>query len=911
MFVVQSEDVGEVRTQELGSNNFNAGVQRTETPQQALAPPRENGSGGATPNYIGNKFASQAQTVLYTDEARDAIYDVSSKIPKAIDSVIAMDVAHFLSRPRKITSVTWNGATALGTDLLSALAPYDNFLSGSRISPKVDNFAFIRGTMKVKIVINSTPFNYGALRLVWQPNARAGTGITMRVPLTANSANFVPLSQLPGAWLYPQNNQGITMTLPYTNPYTWIDIRGSTFNYWRPRDMGLLNLVVYNQLQSANGATPSVTIAIYSWMENVELSAPSTTIYNQSGDRVLKRQPNFGKRFVPRANSVAPAPREYTVSDQIQSASEAISTMEDVPIFGDFAKVASQIGKGVAKVGKALGFSDPTSISDVPPIKMQNAPVFASPDISYPYQPLAIDYKNEVTIDPAICGIKTEDELHIRDFASKESYLTTITIDQTTTAEQVLATFNVTPNLRVYDNVAGTGYSARHIHTPLSLSASLFDYWRGSIKLRFVVVASPYHKARIKLQHEPAPNNVNYYASTGFEETLQTAILDVGVDQDYTMTIPYENYAAWLRCGDIDDASSLFGVQSTTLTGNNAYSPSYSNGQVYLRLLTTLSGPTATSTVYINVFVSGGDDFELASPAELSTYTVGNARSLWVRQSSDKLTIVNKESTMVGEYKTEEASIPSSISVPDMLYHTYMGEKVENFRQLLRRKVKYATLTMPTAPAGMPSLVQFAIPSVPLFPGYNPNGYHLARNIAASANIPFSFGNITPFALLKACFLGWRGSMNWLITDDFRTINGLVANKYWSLLTPTPLATFSQITAPTAAGRIASSIATNTFETYTAPPILTSGGAYEPRETGAPLAITLPYYALAKMLPGDDSVVARDGVARRPTDILVSGTVNAGLPSQISAYSSIGIDFNVFYFQYVPILYNVDVVNPV
>ncbi len=913
----------DVMAKEMGDNNRNY-APRTETVQNTMKDPREGGPAPNQPNYEGTKFASQAQTVLYADEARDAIYDVSTSIPKAIDMTEHMDIVNFLSRPLKLSTITWNTATSVGSDLLSGIQVYETYLSNAIIANKIANFAFLRATMKIKIVINSTPFNYGAARLVWQPGARAGSTNPLRVPLAASSTNLMSLSQLPGVWIYPQNNQGVTMTLPYTNPYTWIDMRGATHNWWRARDMGQLNLIVYNALASANGTTPSVSVTVYGWLENVELSAPSNTLFNQSGDILIKQsrnriapsssdaQPPPRPRVNTPAASAAPAPpaRRVAWSDQIESASSKIETLNDVPILGDYAKIVSNVGKGVSKVAKALGFSDPTSIEDVHPLKVQNAPVFASPDISYPYQPLAVDYKNETSIDPAICGLKTEDELSIRAFTSKESYLTTFTFDQTTAAETVLSTFNVTPDLKVFDPIPGTGYNGRFLHTPLSLVSSFFDYWRGSIKLRFVVVASPFHKARLKIQHEPAPNNVNYYAGTGFEQTLQTAILDVGVDQDYTMTIPYQNFAAWLRCRDIMTRSQDFVVSSSAPAGNSAYNASRNNGQVYVRLLNTLSSPAAASTVSVNVFVSAGDDFEVASPSEMPRSIDNLYPSLWVLQSADYVTLANKQSTVVGESKTEELAIPPSIRAPTHLYHEYMGERVGNLRQLLRRKVKYLTIATPVASAGGPTYISIGINGEPLMTGVNPNGQLLVRNLAGTANIPFNPARLSPLTILRSCFLGWRGSVNWLITDDARTLGSLVAHKEFAVGTTNvrPLNTFSQITLPTSSSNVQIALAAGSIPYRTA--ALTSGGAFEPRETGAPLALTIPFYARAKMLPCDDTIISAATTGERPSRITITGYLQPSTYAQISTYVSAGIDYNLFYFQYVPIIYEVLYADP-
>jgi len=178
-----------------------------------------------------------------------------------------LDLAKFLSRPVRIANFTWLEADAGGT--IRTFSPWDLFFNDTRIKKKLDNFAFLQCDLKVKVMINASPFYYGAMLMHYQPlpNLTPDTA-----PSDVNLRYFIPISQRPHLWISPQHNEGGDMVLPYFNFRNWLrlQIRQDFL------DMGTLRFVNYTLLDSANGVSGAgVTVSVYAWAENVRISGPT------------------------------------------------------------------------------------------------------------------------------------------------------------------------------------------------------------------------------------------------------------------------------------------------------------------------------------------------------------------------------------------------------------------------------------------------------------------------------------------------------------------------------------------------------------------------------------------------------------------------------------------------------------
>lgn len=415
------------------------------------------------------------------------------------DAQTSADLAAFLSRPVRISSFTWSQSDAAATIIQNNIPVWLNFMNNTSIKNKLSNYAFIRGSLKMKIVTNASPFLYGSLRAVYQPlpnfkSLFAGSGTN----------SLIPFSQAPGAFVTPAHSEGAEITCPFLWPRSFMRLSVAQ----DANDLGYLRFVVYNALQSANGSTSNVTVQVYAWMEDVVLAGPTVGAALQADEYGL------GVVSAP-ASAVAAASRK----------------LADVPVIGKFAK-ATEIGSSaVSDIAKLFGFTNVPVIEDTRPVRNSPFPQIASAEIGYVNEKLALDAKNELSIDPEIAGLPSSDELAIPHFVSKESYLTSATWSSSAVSDTPLFTSVVTPQLGA---VTGTSY----YFTPPGLVATLFRNWRGDIIYRFKFIATPFHKGRVRISYDPVASSVQTFSDTG--PYVFNKIVDLGAETDVEFRIPYQ-----------------------------------------------------------------------------------------------------------------------------------------------------------------------------------------------------------------------------------------------------------------------------------------------------------------------------------------------------------------------------------
>jgi hypothetical protein len=84
------------------------------------------------------------------------------------DVIDDSSLQNFLARPVRIANFTWLETDPSGVDLLT-LQPWSSFFNDPRIKFKLNNFGFIRCNLHVKILLNASPFYYGAMLASYQP----------------------------------------------------------------------------------------------------------------------------------------------------------------------------------------------------------------------------------------------------------------------------------------------------------------------------------------------------------------------------------------------------------------------------------------------------------------------------------------------------------------------------------------------------------------------------------------------------------------------------------------------------------------------------------------------------------------------------------------------------------------------
>lgn len=623
------------------------------------------------------------------------------------DAQTSAGLTDFLSRPVRIFTTTWSPSDPQGL-LSTAFRPWYEFLNNSSIKNKLSNYAFLRGNLKMKIITNASPFLYGSARLVYQPlpDFTAST-ITSSIP-----SSLIPLSQRPGVWITPSHSEGAEFTCPFVYPRSFV--RTQVAN--DVRSLGSAGLYIYNALASANGATSSVSVQVYAWMEDVILAGPSVGAVLQADE--------YGVGVVS-----APA----------SAVAAAASTLTKAPLIGRFAK-ATEIGaSAVSNIAKLFGYTNVPVISDPQPMRIQPFPTLATAEIGYPQDKLALDPKNELSIDPSIAGLSGEDEMAIASFVQRESFLVGSTWSSTQVPDTPLFTSIVLPQLsQNTSNVID--------FTPMALASTMFRNWRGDIIFRFRFIASPFHKGRVRISYDPQSSSIQTTGDTG--PFVMNRIVDLGAETDVEFRVPYQQALPW--CYTL--ASSLNVNFSTSATPTLAISDTFNNGMISVKVLTALTGPTTTASVGMQVFVRGAENLEFANPSSLSSDL-----SPFALQSEEYYHDPGKVSNVMG----------TSVDASSHRALVNFGESVRSFRTLLRRHNWLDTVYIDNPTASTVGVYRINQTRFPAYYGYDPAGWNSAKGITVPASdFPFNFVNVTPWHLLAPCFLAQRGSMNWIFNPS-------------------------------------------------------------------------------------------------------------------------------------------------
>lgn len=616
------------------------------------------------------------------------------------------EIEKFLKRPVNIFTYTW----PLAGSVPVVIDPWFLFFNHPSIKKKLDNYYLMKCNLRIKILINASPFYYGCMIASYKPlkNWSAPSFSAFGDPL------FV-YSQLPHVYLYPSCSQGGSMKLPFVYYKEWLDVTSAT----EVTNMGQLILTVMDPLKTASAATTGITIQIYAWAEDLQLSAPTVKFSLQSG-----RLDEYGQGII---------------SKPASAIARFAGHLTDVPVIGPFATATQIAGSAVSSIASLFGYTNVPVIADVHSVRTHPMPAMAATDIGTSVSKLTLDSKNELTIDSSVCGANFGDELDITSFVTRESYIAQFSWTTSRVADDLLFNVGVSPMLSLHTPLVSQTIIN---HTPMALMQYIFDYWRGDVELRFKVICSQYHRGRLRISWDPIGDIANTAEAT---TEAYTKIIDISDTTDFTIRVPYMANTAYLETTRVN--ATRFGTAPLI-------KQIYENGVLTVRVLTELTAPVSTANITVLVFARGTDNLEFATPREhnfsnnISPFTVQSGMLTYDNEDEDITSIALKPS-----------SVPPSIN---LIYH---GETIKSLRTLLRRsqflRTQYISSGVNTAFNILVRETQFS--RFPMAPGFDPNGINTANKLLAAGTAPYNWVQYTLLSLLGSCFLGSRGSIIWYI----------------------------------------------------------------------------------------------------------------------------------------------------
>jgi len=808
---------------------------------------------------LSNEQITNTQTVELFDSNCGDTYELPSG-----DDLSSMDyssnvpLGQFLERPVRIKSYTW----AENNTISVTFNPWHAFFDNSYIKNKIQNYAFVNCKLKLKVVVNASPFYYGLAVVSYQPLTRFMTNSLAAM----SNLTIIPLSQRPHGWIYPQTNEGCTMTLPFLYDKNWLELTSAD----DLNDMGTVTIQSTSILRNANSiAGIDVDIQVYCWAEDVKLSGPTYLAAVQSD--------------------------EYAGNGMISKPASAVSTiahkLKDVPVIGKYMKATEIVSSAISNVFSYFGFTNVPNIKDQDAFKPLPFGGLTSTEISTPIDKLTFDPKNELTIDNAVCGHTSEDELTIKSIATRESYCTSFTWTAAAVTGDTLGFMEVNP-FTVFTDSTILGYPL-HVFTPIAQMAALFAYWRGDIIYRIRFICSKFHRGRVLISWDPktTPNTLS--------ETYNfSKIVDITKETDIEIRVPYLQATTFMPI-----AFPLPYVSTTA----PAFDASSSNGMMRMFVLNAQTSPTASADIQIAVSMRAADNIEFAAPGnryEVYTYYAPpQSLEFYDAPQADEDEL---------SYETTQVQFMPPATLHEATYLAHMGEKINSIRQILRRSTYVRTIRGSTALTTTANTLTFGTYKnrYPLYPGFDPNGIDRTNTL-----VPYNYVANTPFNWIANSFIGSRGSVHWhtnISSPDVlsrisinRYEEGILWTSYQQLVgyAIEPLTTSSEV------GYSSAYLNRGTF----------GGLSLIDQKVQSGLSVSAPFYSRYKMRSNDKfhRTVGTDA-QRSELDNLQTLTDCSPVANQqainitFHEYFSIGTDFNfVFYLNAPVVLLTIIPPNPI
>lgn len=776
----------------------------------------------------------------------------------------------FFSRPLKIQEYLWGTET----EFFEQFNPWQDFFENPRVINRLSNYNLMRADLHVRFLITGNGFHYGRVLCSYNPLGPADEFASSRALIPQDT---IQESQRPHVYLDPTASQGGDIKCPF---FWYNDALNIPNQDWR--QMGDVTMRSLGTLEHANAAIDQVTISVLAWAENVEMSIPTSA---EPGSIVPQAGDEYGQSPVSTPASVV---------------ARIAGKLVDIPVIGLYAKATELAASTVAAVARMFGYSRPRIIEDIIPYIPRFGGNLASTNAGDNSLSLAVDNKQELTVDPRVVGLRSVDEMDIQSIACRESYLTFFPWQRTDTPETTLFSIRVSPVLWDQDPDGGIAL------LPCALATLPFAYWRCKMRYRFQIVASQYHKGRLRIAWDPhgfATNefNVNY-----------NHIIDIAEEKDFSIEIGWGSDEHFKLTASVAGATVPF---ATSLLGD-AGNPT-TNGILRVLVMNELTVPNSDipNAARVNVFASACD-LEVASPdsttmnnlqwfPEPTGGAITESEAVRVPQAGVDVGVGDGELTTEPSKPVQDQAIRTmgaDLEVTDPTFHVYFGEVITSFRQMLKRFVFTDAWRTPTT--NVNAIIQEFTTSLPLYPGYAPDAIH-----SSDGGANYNFVNTSLISWLLPVYTGWKGSIRWKAVvkgNPGAQPRGLLSI---SRFLPSVGYSFTTLLLPTAgAGNalIASTMKTAYKDSY-------KGHQITPAIANPTLEVEVPFYSGQRFGNTRDKelLTLTTTQAGHVLWSLESYATGAGTTYEtVNKYVATGEDFSFYFFNSIPYMYVVTEPSP-
>jgi len=507
-----------------------------------------------------------------------------AKVPASNVVTMGENVPSNISVVKKeqlVSSIVWDTNIASGQVLAFFQNPID-LIQSSVMQNAFKQYIYFRGSASFRVQTQSNAFQCGACALSFAPL------MTSDQALRTYSGSLSSITLTPHLLFYAGKTQNVELNVPYQSIYEKIDLtRTSDFN-----TLGCFIITCFIPLLCGPEATStSVNISIFARFDDAQFE-----VINPLADSVisqLRHPANSKKRFDEEFKS------QRVVVHAPQSRGRATHA---VPQGGVITKNTSYnfsnatLGTVDAKVSsdQFQGGDTPVTAADKPNSGINPVPMVLRP---YPNKANANGPEFAPVLDldtgsmvPVVETAYREDEMDLKAMRLRYSFHGKFVLSNANIIGDAVYTANICP----CDETTVAAVGDQVIMSALSYSCLPFSYWRGSLRYKFIAVSTSSHTVRLQIC-----SHIGFLASgiTVDEAFSQyTCIFDVSGISECVVEFPWRSTTQWKR------------------VVNGAYTDmdQFSMGQFTVRILNPLQAPeVVSSSIYVMVFVCGGDDFDV------------------------------------------------------------------------------------------------------------------------------------------------------------------------------------------------------------------------------------------------------------------------------------------------------------
>jgi len=603
------------------------------------------------------------------------------------------EISRFLSREVLIGSYTWT----VGATPFYRIDPWDLFLSKPSVAEKIKYFSRLRGNLCVRLNISATPFHYGAAMATYRPHPGLTQAQDPQYNLavadeSSSSATNLKIveSQLTGIRFQPCYDHTVSIKCPYLHFRPGIELAYGPYN-----DIGSLSVIGLTTLQHANGGTNPVSIEVFACMEDLVLDVPTAIAQGFSLKGAAEKTANVIK-----AGALA-----------TKMAAEWVPTVMN----------------GIAM----LGFSRPLTLD--PPSSVRSIPFqLANYDLPDSSERLALSANSEAQLDGVDVGATTEDPLLVNAIAGRSSFIEDATWDTGNARGHMLLGSFVTPqqqSVSTYSKGLGFDSTDHSCQTPAALAASVFTHWKCDMVYTFTVVASPYHKGRLRVWYDPSPT------STGSPEynLANSTIINLAEESSAVIRVPWQN------------------VRDAARTESSFMTNTYSNSIAFILRAALISREVCNGVIVCEVLNPLTAPIDAAPVSVLLDVHAENFSGYGPRMPRDP----NDRSSVV-------ISDTEAIPYTPVGYDVACGDAVASFRQLWKRySQEYAFQARTQSTEGPGRVLEVLLPVVLPVPGYV--GSSAEALDVNESGLPVNYTSWSFRSYLSQAFALCRGSVRWKV----------------------------------------------------------------------------------------------------------------------------------------------------